>query len=115
MQRLLTIALLLLSLTFPGQARVEAFSCGATVAYSGISDSGCQMDCCKNSSCCKTQRPKENAPSHSNGGLMVRLDWVEGNFLLSRPLLILPMPSGSVASIDIMGSLLRCRGRTAFD
>jgi hypothetical protein len=103
MQRLLTIALLLLSLTFLGQARIDPFSCGATVAYSGTSDSGCQKGCCKNSSCCKTQRPKEAAPLHSNGGLIARLDWVDGNFLLSRLLLILPMPAESGQSIDTVG------------
>jgi hypothetical protein len=103
MQRLLTIALLLLSLTFLGQARVDPFSCGATVVYSGTSDSGCQKGCCKNSSCCKTQRPKEAAPSYSNGSLIAKLDSVDGNFLLSRLLLILPVPTGSVESIDTVG------------
>jgi hypothetical protein len=103
MQRLLTVAFLLLSLTFLGQARVDSFSCGATVAYSGTSDSGCQKGCCKNSSCCKTQRPKEAAPSYSNGSLIAKLDWVDVNFLLSRLLLILPMPAGSVESIDTVG------------
>jgi hypothetical protein len=103
MRHLPIIALLFLSLTFLGQARVEPFSCGATVAYSGPSDSGCQKGCCKNSSCCKTQRPKEAAPLHSNGGLIARLDWVEGNFLLSRLLLVLPMPTGLMESIDTIG------------
>ena len=56
MQRIFTIVLLLLSLTFLGQARVEPFSCGAAVAYSSVNDAGCQKGCCKNSSCCKTQR-----------------------------------------------------------
>jgi hypothetical protein len=103
MRRLPIILLLLLSLTFLGQARVEPFSCGATVAYTGTSDSGCQKGCCKNSSCCKTQRLKEAAPLHSNGGLIVRLDSVEGSFSLSRLLLILPMPTGSMESIDTVG------------
>jgi hypothetical protein len=31
------------------------------------------------------------------------LDWVDVNFLLSRLLLILPMPAGSVESIDTVG------------
>src|ERR1700741_1663940 len=103
MQRLLTIAFLLLSLTFLGQARVDPFSCGATVAYSGTSDSGCQKGCCRNSSCCKTERPKETSPSYSNGSLIARVDSVDGNFLLRRLLLILPMPAGSLESIDTIG------------
>ena len=103
MQRFLTIALLLLSLTFLGQARVEPFSCGAAVAYSNASDSGCQKGCCKNSSCCKTQRTKEATPLHYNGGLMVSLEWVECSFSLSRLLLILPMPAGLVESSDTVG------------
>jgi hypothetical protein len=36
MQRILTIALLLLSLTFLGQARVEPFSCGGAVSIRAL-------------------------------------------------------------------------------
>ena len=103
MQRFLTIALLLLSLTFLGQARVEPFSCGAAVAYSSASDSGCQKGCCKNSSCCKTQRTKEATPVHYNGARLVNLDWVESSFSLSRLVLILPMPTGLVEPSDTVG------------
>ena len=103
MQRYLTIALLLLSLTFLGQARVEPFTCGATVDYSSASDSGCQMGCCKSSSCCKTQRTKEATPVHYNGARLVNLDWVESSFSLSRPVLILPMPTGLVEPSDTVG------------
>jgi Outer membrane efflux protein len=42
-------------------------------------------------------------PLHYNGGLMISLEWVEGSFSLSRLLLILPMPAGSVESIDTIG------------
>jgi hypothetical protein len=103
MQRLLIIALLLLSLTFLGQARVEPFFCGAAVAYSSASDSGCQNGCCKNSCCCQTERRKEATPLHYNGGLMASLDWVECSFSLSRPLVILPMPAGLVEPGDAVG------------
>ena len=102
MQRYL-IALLLLSLTFLGQARVEPFTCGATVDYSSASDSGCQMGCCDSSSCCKTQRTKEATPVHYNGARLVNLDWVESSFSLSRPVLILPMPTGLVEPSDTVG------------
>jgi hypothetical protein len=102
MQRFLTIALLLLSLTFLGQARVEPFSCGAAVAYSNASDSGCQKGCCNNSSCCQRQRTKEATPLHDNGGLMVSLDWVECRFSFSRMLLV-PMPAGLVEFSDTGG------------
>jgi hypothetical protein len=105
MQRFSTIALLLLSLTFLGQARVEPFSCGATVAYSSASVSGCQMACCKSSSCCKSQRTKQASPIHYNGGLKVSLDSVEGSYSLSRPLLILPMPAGLVVFSDAAGNV----------
>jgi len=94
MQRFLTIALLLLSLTFLGQARVEPFSCGAAAAYRSASDSGCQKACCKNSSCCKTQRAKEPTPIHYNGGLKVGLDRVGSSLSLTQLMLILPIPSG---------------------
>src|SRR5271165_428728 len=103
MQRFLTVALLLLSLTFLGQARVEPFSCGAAVAYSSASDSGCQKGCCKSSSCCKTQRTKEATPVHYNGARLVSLDWVESSFLLSRLVLILPMPTELVEPSDTVG------------
>lgn len=103
MQRVLTIALLLLSLTFLGQARVEPFSCGAAVAYSRTSDSGCQKGCCKSSSCCQTQRTKETTPMHHKGGLMVSLEWVECSFSFSRLLLILPMPAGLAEFSDPLG------------
>jgi hypothetical protein len=100
MQRYLTIALLLLSLTFLGQARVEPFSCGAAVAYSSESDSGCQKGCCKNSCCCKTQRTKETTPMHYNGARLINLDWVESSFSLSRQVFILPMLTGLVEPSD---------------
>jgi hypothetical protein len=103
MRRFLTIALLLTSLTFLGQARVEPFACGAAVVYSSASDSGCQMGCCKNSSCCKTQRTKEDRPLHYNGGLMVSLDWVEYSFSFARMLLVLPIPAGLVELRDTGG------------
>ena len=106
MRRCLTIALLLLSLTFLGQARVEPFSCGAEVALSSASDSGCQRGCCKSTSCCKTQRTKEATPLHYNGGLMISLEWVEGSFSLSRLLLILPVPARLVESSDPVGYAL---------
>jgi hypothetical protein len=103
MHRFLIVALLLLSLAFLGQARVEPFSCGAAVAYSSASDSGCQKGCCNESSCCKTQRTKEATPIHSNGDLMVSLDWAECSFSWNRLLLILPMPAGLVVFSDTAG------------
>jgi hypothetical protein len=115
MRRCLTIALLLLSLTFLGQARVEPFSCGAEVALSSASDSGCQKGCCKNTSCCKTQRTKEAIPLHYNGGLMISLESVEGSFSLSRLLLILPIPAGLLESSDAAGYAPRYLSRTVFD
>ena len=75
MQRFLTVALLLLSLTLLGQARIEPFSCGAAVAYSRASGSGCQKGCCKTSSCCKTQRTKEATPVNYNGARLVSLQF----------------------------------------
>jgi hypothetical protein len=106
MQRFLTIALLLLSLTFTSQARVEPFSCGGKVAYSSASDSGCQKSCCNHSSCCKTNRTKEAAPLHYNGGLIVSLDWVESSFSFGRMLLLLPLPAGLVVLGDTGGYTL---------
>jgi hypothetical protein len=106
MRRLLTIALLVLNLTFLGQARVEPFSCGAAAAYSSASDSGCQQGCCKNSSCCKAPRTKEATPIHYKGGLMVSSDWVELSSSLSQLLLLLPMPTGSAESVDPVGYAL---------
>jgi len=103
MQRFLTIALLLLSLTFQGQARVDPFSCGSAVAYSNVSDFGCEKGCCKSSSCCKTQRAKEATPVHYNGARLVSLDWVESSFLLSPLLLILPMSTELVVPGDTVG------------
>jgi hypothetical protein len=103
MQRIFTIALLLLSLTFLGQARVQPFSCGAAVAYSKGSDSGCQKGCCKSSSCCKTQRTKESTPIHSNGPRLVNLDWFGCAFSLSRPVLVLPIRTESVEVTDAAG------------
>jgi len=103
MQRFLTIVLLLLSLTFLGQARVEPFSCGSAVAYSNVNDFGCEKGCCKSSSCCKTQRTKEATPIHYNGARPVSLDWVESNFSLSRLVLILPMPTELVEPSDTVG------------
>jgi hypothetical protein len=103
MRRLLTIALLVLSLTFLGQARVEPFFCGPAVAYSNVSDSGCERGCCKSSSCCKTQRTKEATPVHYNGARLVSLDWVDSSFLFSRLVLILPMPTELVEPGDTLG------------
>src|SRR5271165_7202133 len=103
MQRFLTVALLLLSLTFLGQARVEPFSCGAAIVYSSVSDSGCQKGCCQNSCCCKTKRTKEATPVHYNGARLVNLDWVESSFSLCRLVLILPMLTGLVEPSDTVG------------
>jgi hypothetical protein len=100
MQHLLTIVLSLVSLIFLGLARVDPFFCGSAVAYSNVSDSGCKKGCCKNSSCCKTERTKEATPVHSNGARLVSLDWVESSFSLGRLILILPMPAESVAPND---------------
>jgi hypothetical protein len=106
MQRFITVALLLLSLTLLGQARIEPFSCGAAVASSSARESGCQKGCCKTSSCCKRQRTKEATPVHYNGARLVSLDWVESSFLLSRLLLILPMPAGLVEFSGTVGHTL---------
>jgi hypothetical protein len=103
MRRLLTIALLVLSLTFLGQARSEPFFCSPAVAYSNASDSGCKKGCCKNSSWCKTQRTKEATPVHYNGARLVSLDWLESSFLLSRLIFILPMPTESVEPGETLG------------
>jgi hypothetical protein len=103
MQRFLTVVLLVLSLTFLGQARVEPLSCGAAVVYSSASDSGCQRGCCKSSSCCKTQRTKEATPVYYNGARLVSLDCVEFNFLLSRLVLILSMPTELVGPSGTVG------------
>jgi len=106
MQRFLTVALLLLSLTLLGEARIEPFSCGAAVAYSSASSSGCQKRCCKTSSCCKTQRTKEATPVHYNGARLVSVDLVESSFSLSRLLLILPIPTGLVDFSGTVGHTL---------
>src|ERR1700722_14420719 len=100
MQRIITIALLLLSLIFLGQARVERFSCGTAVAYSSVSDAGCQKGCCTSSSCCKTQRTEKTTPLHSSGSQLVNLDWIGCAFLLNRLVLVLPMPTESVEPSD---------------
>jgi hypothetical protein len=97
MQRILTITLLL-SLTFLGQARVEPFSCGAAVAYSSVSDAGCQKGCCTSSSCCKTQRTEKGTPIHSSGPQLINLDWFGCTFSLNRLVLVLPMPTESEPS-----------------
>jgi hypothetical protein len=101
MQRFLIVALLLLSLTFLGQARVVPFSCGAAVAYSNASDSGCQKGCCKSSSCCKTQRTKQATRIQHNGAKPTNL--AESSFSLGRLLLILPMPTAFVRPSDTVG------------
>jgi hypothetical protein len=103
MQRFITIALLLLSLTFLGQARVEPFSCGAGAAISNVSESGCQKGCCKNSSCCKTQRARDASPVSCKGARFISLDWVQSGFSLSRPILILPMPIAFLEPGDTVG------------
>ena len=103
MQRIFTIALLLLSLTFLGQARVEPFSCGAAVAYSSVNDAGCQKGCCKNSSCCKTQRTEKATPIHSSGPRLVVTHWFGSTFSLSRLVLVLPMQTESVEPSDAAG------------
>lgn len=103
MRRFLTVVLLVLSLTFLGQARIEPFSCGVAVAYSTASDSGCQKGCCKSSSCCKTQRTKQTTPLHYNGARLVSLDGVDSSFLLSRLVLILPMPAELAKPGDTLG------------
>jgi hypothetical protein len=103
MQHLLTITLSVVSLIFLGQARVEPFFCGSEVVYSNVNDSGCEKGCCKNSSCCKTQRTKEATPVHSNGAWLVSLDWVESSFSLGRLILILPMPTELVEPGDSTG------------
>src|SRR5450432_2082349 len=96
MRRILTVALLLLSLTFLGQARVEPFSCGAAVAYSRVSDAGCQKGCCTSSSCCQTPRTEKTPPVHSSGSPLVSLDWFEGTLPLDRLVLVLPAVIESV-------------------
>ena len=106
MQRIFTVALLLLSLTFLGQARVEPFSCGSAVAYSSVSDAGCQKGCCKNSTCCKTQRTKEATPIHSSGHQLDNLDWFGCTFSLNRLFLSLPVPTESAEPNDAAGYAL---------
>jgi len=96
MQRILTIALLLLSLAFLGQAQVESFSCGAAVAYSNVSDAGCQKGCCTSSSCCQTPRTAKTPPVHSSGSQLVNLDWFQGTLPLGRLVLVLPAAIESV-------------------
>ena len=103
MQRIFTVALLLLSLTFLGQARVEPFSCGPAVAYSSVNDAGCQKGCCKNSTCCKAQRTKEATPIHSSGHQLVNLDWFGCTFSLNRLFLSLPVPTESAEPNDAAG------------
>ena len=103
MARLITIALLLLSLTLLGQARSESFSCGAAVRYSSAVDSGCEQGCCKDSTCCKTQRTESTAPIQYNGAKLVSLDWVESNLSFSPLVLILPMPAGLEEPVDTVG------------
>jgi hypothetical protein len=106
MQRIFTVALLLLSLTFLGQARVEPFSCGPAVAYSSVNDAGCQKGCCKNSTCCKAQRTKEATPIHSSGHQLVNLDWFGCTFSLNRLFLSLPVPTESAEPNDAAGYAL---------
>lgn len=96
MQRILTIALLLLSLTFLGQARVEPFSCGGAVSYSSVSDAGCQKGCCTSSSCCHTPRTEKTPPVHSGGSQLVSLDWLGGTTPLGQLVLVLPATMESV-------------------
>ncbi len=103
MQRIFTIALLLLSLTFLGQARVEPFSCGAAVAYSSVNDAGCQKGCCKNSSCCNTQRTAKATPIHSSGPRLVVTHWFGCTFSLSRLVLVLPTQTASVEPSNAAG------------
>jgi hypothetical protein len=103
MRRFLTVALLLLSLTFLGQARVEPFFCGSTVSYSNVSDSGCQKGCCQSSSCCKTQRTKQTTPVHYSGGRLVSLDWVDSSFVLSRLIRILSIPNETAEPGNTLG------------
>jgi hypothetical protein len=92
--RFITIALLLLSLTFLGQARIEPFTCGVAVTYSSAANSGCEQGCCKDSTCCKSERTKSTAPIQNNGAKPVSLDWVESKLSFSPLVLILPMPVG---------------------
>jgi hypothetical protein len=101
--RLVTIALLLLSLTLLGQARVVPFSCRAAVTYSSAADSGCERGCCKDSACCKTQRTESSAPIQHNGAKPVSLDWVESNLSFSPLVLILPMAAGLEEPADTVG------------
>jgi hypothetical protein len=92
--RFITIALLLLSLTFLGQARSEAFSCGSAVTSSSANDSGCEQGCCKDSTCCKAQRTESTAPIQDSGAKPVSLDWVESKLSFGPLVLLLPMPVG---------------------
>jgi hypothetical protein len=101
--RLITIALLLLSLTLLGQASLEPFSCGAAVTYSSAGDSGCQQGCCTNSTCCKTERTESTAPIQQNDAKPVSLDWVESKLSFSPLVLILPMPAGLEEPTDKVG------------
>ena len=103
MGRFITIALLLLSLTFAGQARFEPFSCGAAVTHSSAADSGCEQGCCKDSTCCKTLRTESTAPIQYNGAKQVSLDWVESKLSSSPLVLILPMPAGLEEPADTVG------------
>ena len=100
MQRIFTISLLLLSLTFLGQARVEPFSCGASVAYSDVNDTGCQKGCCENQACCKTQRTKQATPIHSSDPRLVSLDCFGCALTFTQLVFVLPMPTESVEPSD---------------
>jgi hypothetical protein len=103
MQRIFTVALLLLSLTFLGQARVEPFTCGPAVTYSSVNDAGCQKGCCKYSTCCKAQRTKDAAPLHSSGYQLVNLDWFGCTFSLNRLFLSLAVSTESAEPNDAAG------------
>ena len=103
MQRIFTIALLLLSLTFLGQARVEPFACGSAVVYSSVNDVGCQKGCCTNSSCCKAQRTAKATPIHSSVARLVNLDWFGCTFSLTHLALVVPIPTESVEPSDAAG------------
>jgi hypothetical protein len=101
--RYLNIALLLLSLTLLGQARVEPFSCGTAVTYSSATNSGCKRGCCKDSACCKTQRTESTTPIQDNGAKPISLDWIESELSFSPLVLILPMPAGLEEPADTVG------------
>jgi hypothetical protein len=101
--RIMTIALLLLSLTVLGQVHFEPFSCGASVTYSSAVDSGCEQGCCKDSTCCKRQRTESTAPIQYNAAKRVSLDWVESKLSFSPLVLILPMPAGLEEPVDTVG------------